>query len=368
MQQRARCTSLMSQTGRRALHLITTTQRRGAEVLASQLAPQLDQLGCPSSIVALVAAEGGLPVPALGTRRLAPGTLAALRRRMRTADVTIAHGSTTLPAAVLARSGRRSRLVYRSVGDPRFWAPKGLRRARTGFLMRQADRVVALTDEAADVLVDHYGIGRDRIRVVPKGVSDLRAGAETPSRGEARRALGLSPGVTVVLCLGALSTEKNVALAVEAIGRMPGVVLVVAGDGPDRRSLEALAAARAPGRVVFTGSVADPGPVLRAADALVLTSVTEGMPGVVIEAGFAGLPVVATRVGWVDRIVQDGQTGVLVPSGDPGAVADGLAAVLADGVGAAMGARAREYCLRHFEMEVVARRWAALLDELAAGT
>ena len=90
-------------------------------------------------------------------------------------------------------------------------------------------------------------------------------------------------------------------MAIAAIARLPDHLLVVAGDGPLRHEAERLAAAEAPGRVMFLGEVGDVIPVLHAVDAVVITSEAEGMPGVAIEAALCGLPVVATDVGAVWR-------------------------------------------------------------------
>jgi len=118
----------------------------------------------------------------------------------------------------------------------------------------------------------------------------------------------------------------------------------------------------APGRVRFLGSVPDPSVLLGAADVLVLSSHTEGLPGALLEAGLTGIPAVTTDVGWVGEIVLDGVTGVVVPPGDHAALGSALKVALADAT--AMGAAARQHCLDHFEIGAVAGRWAALLREL----
>jgi glycosyltransferase involved in cell wall biosynthesis len=132
------------------------------------------------------------------------------------------------------------------------------------------------------------------------------------------------------------------------VGRVPGAWLLLAGDGPERAALEAQAATDAPGRVVFAGVTSGAGPVLAASDAVVLPSRTEGMPGVLIEAGLSGRPAVATDVGGVGEIVAHDETGVLVPSGD-------------------VGGAARRRCLDRFEMDVVGALWAGLVAEVVAG-
>ncbi len=103
--------------------------------------------------------------------------------------------------------------------------------------------------------------------------------------------------------------------------------------------------------------------MLAAADAVVLASRTEGMPGVLIEAGLAARPTVAFDVGAVSEVVADGETGVLVAPGDVPALATGIRRALDDAGG--MGDAARDRCLARFEIGVVGARWAELVDELA---
>jgi glycosyltransferase involved in cell wall biosynthesis len=351
----------------RALQVLTSDRRRGAETFALDLAAQLTAQGIDAPAVALAASGAGDPlvVEALGARALGPATLAALRRRAADADVVVAHGSRTLPACALALAGTGVPFVYRGIGDPRAWSSHGLRRRRTTVLLRRPALVTALWPGAADALVAQHGVPRERIRIVANGVPADRCPVPTAtSRREARRRLGLAEDAPVAGYLGSLTAEKCVGAAVAAIGRVPGAHLLVAGDGPERAALEVQAAGDAPGRVRFAGVVAGAGPVLAAADAVVLPSRTEGLPGVLIEAGLSGLPVVASAVGGVAEIVSDGETGVLVAPGDVDALASGLRRVLS-AEGPAMGRAGRERCLARFEIGVIGARWAGILAEVA---
>ena len=121
----------------------------------------------------------------LGTTRLGAATLAALRRRMRTADVVVAHGSTTLPACAAAGFGLGRPVVYRNIGDPLQWSGTRARRLRTRLLLSRMQRVVALTSGTAEVLSATLGVRPDRVRVVPNGVDGTRFAPAGPA---ARRA------------------------------------------------------------------------------------------------------------------------------------------------------------------------------------
>ena len=350
----------------RSLQVIVSNRRRGAEVFAVDLATELSRRGLEVPLVALTGSDDAsvLAVRPLGRRPYGPRTLRALRREARDVGSVVAHGSKTLPACALGLAATGLPLVYRSIGDPRAWSSHGLRRWRTTALLRRARRVTVLWPGAADALVAQHGVRVDRIRVVPNGVPASRFPlVDESGRQAARVRLGLTDGTSTVAYVGALTPEKNVGTAVAAVAELPDVSLLVAGDGPERAALGEYADRRAPGRVRFLGTVPDSGLVLAACDVIVLASRTEGMPGVLIEAGLSGVPAVATDVGAVAAIVADGETGVLVPAGDVAALTTGLRRVLSDS--AAMGIAARERCLARFEIGIVGASWAQLLEELA---
>jgi glycosyltransferase involved in cell wall biosynthesis len=156
-----------------------------------------------------------------------------------------------------------------------------------------------------------------------------------------------------------------VAMAIDAVAALPDVHLLVVGDGPDRPGLEAHAVRRAPTRVSFAGTTDDPATAYAAADAVVLPSISEGLPGVLIEAGFSGLPVVATDVGFVSDIVADYETGFLVPTGDTDAFTTGVARALSK---PELGDAARAHCITRFELGRVAARWNDLIDDTLRAT
>jgi glycosyltransferase involved in cell wall biosynthesis len=196
--------------------------------------------------------------------------------------------------------------------------------------------------------------------VIPNG----RAAEEFhPPSAEQRRAARASLGIVcdnpIAVYLGALSPEKRVDRAIHAVARLEDVMLVVAGDGPEMPKLRAMAAALgAP--VSFLGLVERPQPVLAAGDLLVLPSDTEGQPGVAIEAGLSGLPVVGTTVGGLPEVVEHGRTGLLVDLGDVDGLVGAIRAVLDNG--SDMGNAARAHCLARFDLARVATRWQHLIS------
>jgi len=346
------------------LVVITTATRRGAEIDGTRLADSLRHRGHRAEVVALARGMGpSLPVEVLGRKPLSPRTLWRLRRKAGAFDLVIAYGSTTLPACSLALVGGRRPWLYRSIGDPQAWAGGALHRWRTGLLMRRATHVVALYPAAADAIAAMYSVARARLSTIP---NDRSADAFTPpsaqQRSDARSALDIADGVSVVCFVGALSAEKRVDLAISAIAAVPSCVLVVAGDGPTRQAAEAMATRELGERVRWLGAVDDVVAVLHAADALLLTSRTEGMPGVLVEAALCGVPVVATDVGAVRQMVVDRSTGRVAETHEPDVLAAALREVLANRE--QMGHAALQHARERYESRVVAPAWARLLEGL----
>lgn len=360
---------------RGVLHVVTDPRRRGAQAFARDLDEALRDRGRTSAIVAL-AGSGEMDIPVLGPGRLHPFTLRELRRRSAAASIVVAHGSTTLDACGIALMGSRTPFVYVNIGDPRHWAGDTLRRVRVGLMLRRARAIASVSPQGREVLLDTYRLVQGRVRTIPNGRRPERfTPPDATDRAGARADLGLPAGTTVLAVVGALAPEKRVHLAIEAFAQLVtadetattdrDLRLVVAGDGPERAALEELAARAVPGRVTFTGNLAEPERVYHAVDVLVLSSASEGVPGVLVEAGLAGIPAAATDVGFVGDVVVDGVTGALAPTRggphDVSALAAAIRRVLADRD--AMGLAARARCLERHAMDTVVDAWAALLDE-----
>lgn len=350
----------------RIQHVITDTDRRGAQVFACDLDAALSAQGHTSTVVALAPGQvGGLDVPALGSSRLSLGTLRALRKSMRDADVTVAHGSSTLPACRFANIGARRTWVARQISETRFWANSRRRRARVHWYLRGATAVVALAPSAAGDLQNLLRVPGSKISVAPNGIPVRSLAPAAPAeRLRARAQFGLVDRATV-LSVAALVPEKGVDRVIQTIGALPDAQLLVAGDGPERENLEALAQRVAPDRVVFAGSISRIQEAYAAADVLVLASRGgDSMPAALIEAGFCGLPAVATTVGAIGETIVDGVTGVLVRPENDAALEDAVRDLLTDGARAQrMGADARRRYIDLYEIGPVAERWVEVLEQ-----
>ena len=189
------------------------------------------------------------------------------------------------------------------------------------FLARHTDALVAVSPEVRDELVD-LGVGKpSQYLVIPLGLDldrFLVVGSRGGAPGQLRRALGLSAGTPLAGAVGRLVPVKDHATLFKALAATPELHLAVLGDGELRPTLEGLARDLGiAGRTHFTGWWADVPSALADLDVVVLSSRSEGTPVALIEALAAARPVVATDVGGVRHVVQDGETGWLCRPGDP---------------------------------------------------
>ncbi len=350
----------------RVLNLLNSTHRRGAEAFGIDLGVALSARGLDVRTVALTGAGTGaaFPVEALDPvgrgLRAAASAAAALAAD---ADVIIGHGGRTLFAGAWAGRRRRVPFVYRVIGEPDVWAATPAQRLRVTLALRSAARVAVYHHGVPDALHRSFRVPTERIVVIPKGIAlDQFAPPSAAERAEARRSFGVDTARSVVVVLGALSPAKNVEQVVEAAARVEGMTALLVGTGPDLDRWRHIAEGTT--RLVVNGPTDSPARALHAADVLGITSRTEGMPTVVLEAALCGLPSVATPVGGVPDLVHDDETGFLVPLDDIEATGVALARAAEDRD--RLGGAARAACIERFDIDVVAGRWADLLLEVTS--
>lgn len=204
-------------------------------------------------------------------------------------------------------------------------------------LSRLSDQLIAVSDRVRDDLVQFGVAPVERFQVVPLGLDLAPLFDVSAQRGVLRRELGVSPDAPLIGIVGRLFPIKNHSLFLDAAARLlteqPDARFVIVGDGALRAELEARAEqADLAGRVYFTGWRHDLTTIYADLDVLAVSSRNEGTPVSAIEAMAAGCVVVATRVGGLPDLIDDGRTGSLVPGDDPTALSSAIGRMLSDPV------------------------------------
>ncbi len=344
----------------RLLHVVSSNQRRGAEVFGVELAEALAPHGHSVEVVAVSRAPAGpyLEISVAGGSRWSPIGLGKLSAAARKSDVVIGFGGAALQAGALSALLARRPFIYRSIGDPRRWHDVRAASLRLGAPLKHASAVVAVFPQARLEFIRRFELDPDKVTVIPRGVPANRFPVTTSAeRTEARRHLGLDNRPWLVF-VGSLTEEKAPLRAIDAVLAHPTAGLIVCGDGPLLGKVRERAAAQ-PERLHLQGPVVDVRPSLRAADAIILSSDTEGVPGAVVEAGMTGLPAIASAVGGVPFLVRDSETGILVNPDFTRGFTDAIDSAVRGG--ASMGMAAAQRCRQEFSMDVVAAKWAGLI-------
>jgi glycosyltransferase involved in cell wall biosynthesis len=187
-------------------------------------------------------------------------------------------------------------------------------------------------------------------------------------------ALGVSPDEKIILCVGRLSKEKAQIDMVAAIAHLAkqrpdlAVRVFIIGDGPEReRIVQAIQSAGLGKSVVLTGYLKDLTPYYEAADVVAIPSLSEGSPNVLLEAMALGAPIAATEVGGIPEIVTHGETALLVPPQDPGAMAAAIGRLISEpGTASALARRAREKVETDYSPESRAKSLVSIYDEVSS--
>lgn len=311
-----------------------------------------------SSVICLktrgpLAADLAGPVSCLDKREgNDPGVILRLARALRQARADVVHAHDwgcyldAMTAAWLARTPVAVQTVH---GKYMAYPPgrlNGLKKSLRHFLERRAagrfGNVICVSDALRAHVAEEIGIAESRLRTIANGV-------QVPPLARARQA---QPGALRLVTVGRVAAVKNLGLLIRAFAplaaRWPRTSLTIVGDGPERAGLEELVSTlKLRDSVSFLGFRSDIDQLLAQSDLFVLSSLSEGIPMSILEAMKAGLAVVSTNVGGVPATVVDGETGLLVESGDEAAMTRALAALIedpdrAEAMGAAGHARARE--------------------------
>ena len=297
--------------------------------------------------------------------RVLPRLTRLLRKRQIDAVVTVGAGDKMFWGRLAAY--RAGVPVVISALHSTGW-PDGVGRLNR-WLTPLTDAFVAVAPSHGRFLADHEAFPRERIAVIPNGV-DTQRFAPVPDAHAVRRELGIGPTAPVVTIVAALRPEKNHELFLDVAGRvlrqLPEARFLIVGDGPRRAALEQRAREmNITHSVSFLGSRSDVPRVLTATDVFALTSHNEANPVSILEAMSVGRPVVATNVGSIHEVVDDGVTGLLAPPGDAQQFSEQLIKLLCDPLlSQKMGAAGRQQVVERWSLENMVRGYEQLIETI----
>lgn len=378
----------------RVLQVIASSEAGGAEHVFQLLLDGLDR--ARFDVCAAYPTDGGLAeafaerAPALAppdlSRPWRVGSVLALARQMRRSGCDIVHShlwsADVIVGAAASLAGIPVRIAtvhgnyFERVDET---GAAALRKRLLSRVFRAPyglfDHVIAVSDAVRRDLVARPGIGiaPAKIRVIPNGL-DVRGFASAAPDPSLRERLGLparGPLVSTVANFVAIKGHRWLVAAIPAIrAEVPDATFVLYGSGPGEEAVRRMVAgAGVDASVVWLDTrAASAWDVLALSDVVVVPSVSEGFGLVALEALAAGKPVVATAVGGITEIVEDGRTGILVPPRDPVALAKAVVSVLRDpGLAAALGAAGRASARAGFPVERMVRAVEDLYVEAMSG-
>lgn len=369
------------------VHVVLTLDVGGLEEVVLRLLAHTDRKRFTPLVYALDAPGtmawelDALGVP-LRVFRRAPGIDPALPMRIARSlardGVRLLHTHNVSPhfygamAASLARVGamrsRGPRVVHTKHGRNLPHLPRKVLLNR--FASSLSDRVVAVSEDAAEVALHIEHVPESKVMTIRNGVDTAKF---CPGSALAARArLKLPEGGFHVGVVARLAPVKDHATLLEAFALLrrerPDAHLTLIGDGDERAALQARAEATdLAGSVHFAGARRDIASVLPAFDVFALSSTSEGISLTLLEAASAGLPIVATRVGGTPEVVIDGETGRLVAPSDPAAFAAALGELARRPDRAELGRAGRARVERGFSVERMARAYQDLYAEVLQG-
>jgi glycosyltransferase involved in cell wall biosynthesis len=367
---------MMSNTlaGLRIAHLIESDGPGGAERVVAHLAGALQAAGAWNVAFLPAGGEGWLARQLEGSgvaieylrleRPVSPAYARSVAEALRRHRIAVAHSHEFTMAVYGAWASWRVGIPHVvTMHGSRYYASRLRRRLAMRAAIALSARTVAVSVKLAEDLRRDLWIPGPRITTISNGVPYLR-----PERVTLREELGLLPGDRLLVSVGNLYPVKGHRNLIDALGllaeRHPTLHMAVGGRGELADSLASHARdLGVQDRVHLLGLRSDVSAILAAADVFVLPSLSEGLPLALLEAMFAACPIVASDVGEVSVALAGGEAGLLVPAGNPGALAAALDLLLSNPERAReLGQRAARRAGAEYHVSQMVRRYVAAYE------
>jgi glycosyltransferase involved in cell wall biosynthesis len=230
-------------------------------------------------------------------------------------------------------------------------------------VLKRFSAIAAVSDAVKECLLQ-TGIPAEKIRIIPNGI-DVQAFERAEALPELR-----SSEEKVIGVVARLDLKKGFAYLLAAVRELKNFShrfkVVIVGEGPDRKAIEQMIERYGlQETVLLAGQQSNMPGAYAAIDIFVLPSLNEGLPMTVLEAMAASRLVIATRVGAIPSVIEDGKTGLLVDPGDTAGLRDAIARLLSDAdLCRRMAVQAHEWVTRHFTADAMARQYRPLYEEV----
>ena len=370
------------------IQIITRRELRGAEVVAADLCRSLSQRGHEVALIGLFDPPNRTEADALSRdlplvidlggpkkRGFRWDIFSKLRRRLNALnpDVVQANAFNALKFTALSKITSRTTwpLVYRNVGVASQWVTRPGQRLWGRQLLKQVAKVISVSAASRLDFSSTYQIPETEIEVMNQGVVIPRQFRKDKWRSQLIKLIGRENASYLLVHVGNFSPEKNHQGLLVAFGEIlrshPEAQLVMLGDGPLRDQVAAEATHRAlTPNVHFLGAHPHAADLAGGADAMLITSHVEGIPGVLLEACARQVPVISTDVGGIHEVIQSGDNGILVPPGEMVTLGRTTASLLADQARRRhFGEAAHRTVLNAHDMERSVDQLESIYDELA---
>jgi glycosyltransferase involved in cell wall biosynthesis len=362
--------------GLRIAHLIESDGPGGAEQVVANLATQFQAAGAYNVVVLPANGEGWLARQLEGSgvaieyfrlsSPVSPACAQSLAGVFRRHDIAVAHSHEFSMAVYGAGASWLAGVQHViTMHGNRYYAGRWRRRLAMRAAVAGSGRTVAVSNSLAAHLSGDLGIARARIVTIPNGVRHA-----APERPTLREELRLAPSDRLLVSVGNLYPVKGHQHLIDAMAllsvRHPTLHVAIAGRGDLAEPL--ISRARDLGiadRVHLLGLRRDIPSVLAAAEMFVLPSLSEALPLALLEAMFAGHPIVASDVGDVRAVLASGDAGLLVEPGDPQALAAAIDRLLTDpALARAIGERACQRASSQYDISQMLARYGAIYEDV----